>query len=353
MLAAVLAASALAACDSNGDKLTGSLAVPEAREARVTLTPALDVTGLVDSSLASRLVIEEITVNVSELRLLGANPQIPAAGYVLQDSAEVLSTLDGHAKYPFPSTWLDDDLAIYMHVDPSADLDGASVVVHARLYERPINAAHRSLRSTDDEDEAPNPDGEPANEEAPNPDGEPANEEAPNPDGEPANEEAPNPDGEPANEEAPNPDGEPANDCEEDGDMHDCIEAVGQTQQGLDTEPYQASRWVPFELRGKDVVDLVVGFDKASRLDVLLGIPAERWFTPAVIDRLEGALSDVVAEQEEPGAAIPAPKTVVVVREAPTSSLNDGERNETFRDEDGDYSLVDDDTVDPEDLRRH
>ena len=329
MLAAVLAASALAACDSNGDKLTGSLAVPEAREARVTLTPALDVTGLVDSSLASRLVIEEITVNVSELRLLGANPQIPAAGYVLQDSAEVLSTLDGHAKYPFPSTWLDDDLAIYMHVDPSADLDGASVVVHARLYERPINAAHRSLRSTDDEDEAPNPDGEPANEEAPNPDGEPAN------------------------EEAPNPDGEPANDCEEDGDMHDCIEAVGQTQQGLDTEPYQASRWVPFELRGKDVVDLVVGFDKASRLDVLLGIPAERWFTPAVIDRLEGALSDVVAEQEEPGAAIPAPKTVVVVREAPTSSLNDGERNETFRDEDGDYSLVDDDTVDPEDLRRH
>ncbi len=82
MLAAVLAVSALAACDSNGDKLTGSLAVPEAREARVTLTPALDVTGLVDSNLASRLVIEEITVNVSELRLRHTTVDIqpPAQG---------------------------------------------------------------------------------------------------------------------------------------------------------------------------------------------------------------------------------------------------------------------------------
>ena len=358
-VATTIAALALA-CDSSSRPLGGSLAVPEAREARVTLTPALDVTGIVDSNLAARLVIDEIVVNVSDLRLLGANPQIPAAGHVLQDRAKRLSTLDGHARYPFPSNWLEDDLAIYMHVDPSPELDGASVVVRARLFERPVSAAHMGLRSSDDE--APNPDGEPANEgdddEAPNPDGEPANEDgddqAPNPDGEPASggDEAPNPDGEPAvgGSEAPNPDGEPANEC--DDDSHDCIEAIGSTQKSLDGGQLRASRWVPFELRGEDIVELVVGFDRDSRLDVLLGIPAKRWFTQAVINQLESALHDVSLDEQVPGAEEAVRKPVIVDRESPTASLNDGDREDRMREEQDSYSLVDDDAVDPEDLRR-
>src|SRR6185295_2441724 len=89
---------------------------------------------------------------------------------------------------------------------------------------------------------------------APDPDGDPAIKNAPDPDGDPA---APDPDGDPASINhgrcAPDPDGDPAR----------CLRRHP-------LESFTGGRSVPFELRGSDLVDLVVGFDQGSRLDVIL-----------------------------------------------------------------------------------
>ena len=127
------------------------------QENRVALTPALDVGALTNSALADRIVIDEIYVSVAEIRLLGGNPQIPAGGLRLASGGQVLSNDQaGFGHFPFPSSFLSDDLAVFVRIGRSTELRGASVVVKARLYEdAPV--AHK-LSLTADDDEAPNPD---------------------------------------------------------------------------------------------------------------------------------------------------------------------------------------------------
>jgi hypothetical protein len=207
-------------------------------------------------------------------------------------------------------------------------LGGASVVVRARLYDRPVHAQAQRLTS----DEAPNPDGEPA---APNPDGEPA---APNPDGEPA---APNPDGEPA---APNPDGEPAR----------CVDAICTLKRAL-SDAHGADRSVAFELRGEDVEDLVIGFDRDSHMNVLIGVPARRWFSADVIADLEHALSQQGTLELGAGAGSDHRQAKVIVDRTRAAQLDSGrgEGGSTMPGEDESYRLVDrDEGGDPRGLRR-
>jgi len=337
------------ACGGSERPHDASLEAPEARESRIALSPALDVSTLLDPALADRIIIDEITINLSDLRLLGSNPMIPAGGFPLIREARALSASEADtplSRFPFPSSLLGDDLAVYVRIDTSPILDGASVVVSARLFETPLKSGARGLEHG--EDEAPNPDGEPADEEAPNPDGEPANEEAPNPDGEPAKGggEAPNPDGEPART-APNPDGEPAR-C-----VMTRLGCVDKRKAGLTESISKERAALSFELRGNDVEDLVVGFDRGSRLNVVLGIPAGRWFTREVIAELERALDDLGTGRSSLGSGREAPgdrRTVIIERD-PSSEL--GGETPSMPTDGGEYRLVEDDSVDPRDLRQH
>ncbi len=365
----------VAACGGGADpSVRASLEAPTPRAARVALTPALDVSGLIDPALADRIVIEEIQVGLSDLRLLGSNPAIPSGGHPLVVGSRTLSSVDEAANvFPFPASMLDDDLAVYARIDRAPMLGGASVVVRARLYDRPVHAQAQRLTSDeapnpdgepaapnpdgepaapnpDGEPAAPNPDGEPA---APNPDGEPA---APNPDGEPA---APNPDGEPA---APNPDGEPAAPNPDgepaapnpDGEPARCVDAICTLKRAL-SDAHGADRSVAFELRGEDVEDLVIGFDRDSHMNVLIGVPARRWFSADVIADLEHALSQQGTLELGAGAGSDHRQAKVIVDRTRAAQLDSGrgEGGSTMPGEDESYRLVDrDEGGDPRGLRR-
>ncbi len=302
----------VAACGGGADpSVRASLEAPTPRAARVALTPALDVSGLIDPALADRIVIEEIQVGLSDLRLLGSNPAIPSGGHPLVVGSRTLSSVDEAANvFPFPASMLDDDLAVYARIDRAPMLGGASVVVRARLYDRPVHAQAQRLTS----DEAPNPDGEPA---------------------------APNPDGEPA---APNPDGEPAR----------CVDAICTLKRAL-SDAHGADRSVAFELRGEDVEALVIGFDRDSHMNVLIGVPARRWFSADVIADLEHALSQQGTLELGAGAGSDHRQAKVIVDRTRAAQLDSGrgEGGSTMPGEDESYRLVDrDEGGDPRGLRR-
>lgn len=307
-----LGAALLSACGGN-DALQAELNAPQKREAKLTLSPALDVTALFDASLADRIVIEEISVNFAEVRLLGADPRIPAGGFPLTTTGRVLSSnleIEDDLRLPFPEQFLeDDDLAVFLRLDRSAELDGASVVVRARLFAAPVEGSVSSLLA--DETGATDPDGEPSKD--------------------PSKTGATDPDGEPSYQErcgATDPDGEPSK------------EGRCQLRQAISGEP---QRSVAFELRDAETANLVAGLGRHSDLGVVVGIPAARWFTPESVAALDRAL----VEQEAPapnqtGELAPSESEAEVIvlkaKADPNAMSNDGERFDPTSDDD--YSIA-------------
>jgi hypothetical protein len=263
-----IAALAGAACgpDERGFKDPSvSIEAPAKREARVALTPALDVTALYDPAIADRVVVERIRVNVADVRLLGADPRIPAGGLEILGSSRVV-TADASSSgtvLPFPDYLLaQDDLSIYIRLDESDSLAGSSVVVSARVYSRPVGDVEALTQ-------APDPDGDPADK-----GGTKKSQVLERV----ANSSSPDPDGDPAHC-APDPDGDPAS-------PKRCIRAH---HYGLSSFVNNPS--VSVELRGADVADLVTALNRASALDVVVGVPASRWFTPDSMQRIDALLA--------------------------------------------------------------
>src|SRR5687767_9603746 len=90
--AALAAMMAAAACGTeNSPAVSARLEVPEMRDARITVTPAFDVSSLYDGSIADRIVIEEITINLADARLLAADPRIPRGGLDLMRSERIVA----------------------------------------------------------------------------------------------------------------------------------------------------------------------------------------------------------------------------------------------------------------------
>src|SRR5688572_5992404 len=96
-----------AACGGiDGRDIDARLETPTVRESKIALRPALDVSSLYDPAIADRIVLEEIDLNISDVRLLGADPRVPAGGVALLSKATVLEAYDGAApglELPFPA----------------------------------------------------------------------------------------------------------------------------------------------------------------------------------------------------------------------------------------------------------
>lgn len=252
-----------------------TLEAPTPTEARVSISAALDVTELLDDGLADRVVIEDITVNLAEVRLLAADPRIPPGGYSLlsQDTLlEFFGNEDSKLEFAFPETFLaQEDLAVYLRIDESDELQGSSIIISGRLYSRPVNGGQDPLSAS--KEAVQDPDGDPVDD--------PEDDEddhdrytVQDPDGDPVH---------PAC--VQDPDGDPV--------MCGQRNLVGR---GSETE----SESVAFELRANDVADLVATLDPSSALNVVVGIPASRWFTEEVVDTLDQALYEKAHDDEIP-----------------------------------------------------
>jgi hypothetical protein len=292
VVTAGLQATLLVACGGEG-AIDASLVAPERREAKLTVSPALDVSSLIDPTLADRIVIEDITISLAEARLLGANPGIPAGGYPLMQDDRILVNTPGvnaGIELPFPPQFLeDDDLAVFLRIDTNADLDGASVIVRARLYSAPVNGSLSSLQA--DESGATDPDGEPSKTGATDPDGEPSYQ---------------------GNCGATDPDGEPSK-------TH-CTSSRGlESADGLSS--------VPFELRDTEAANLVASLNRHSELGVVVGIPAARWFTPEAIAALDDALALESAPETTTDKQEARPESDVVVIRAKAERMTQAQSN--------------------------
>ena len=297
------------ACGTEGSDLSADIHTQSSQssDALVGLVPVLDFDEVVDSSFAERVIVDEIVLHVSDVRLLGLDPSIPTGGIRLIDAPEIVSLtreMQNQIEFGFPEHLQRDDLAVYLHISPSVELDGASVVVRGRLY------AHS----------APEPDERRTHsllaERA-------AGEGAVDPDGEPAA---------PTGEGAVDPDGEPA----------DC--APDQRCQGLASESDAA--FVSFELRGTDSVELQAGFQTSEGLEVVLGIPAARWFTEEAVQAMNAALLELTRTtpgQVDQGKPMDSGEPGhVVLLEGKMSTLSGGSAGGDCEDQplpSGDYSL--------------
>lgn len=275
------------ACGGTSDPLRAELQLPDRREAKVTVTPALEVSSLFDDGLAERIVIDEITINLAEARLLGADPSIPAGGYDLLSRPRIVRAEDGARaaiELAFPDQFLsDDDLAVYLRIDPSNELDQASLIIRGRLFETAVaEGGATALTAGGGATSATDPDIDPADD----------------------------------------PEGVGV-DCATDPDIDpaDCGE-MGMRRSGLVTRG-RFNPSIDFELRDRGAADLVTQLAHAETLDVVVGIPANRWFTPTVVRSLEQVLD--ASQGPALGAStdkVRAPHTQRVVVEAA-----DGDRN--------------------------
>lgn len=323
------------ACGAEGPDLDANIQTRSARasDALVGLVPVLDFTEVFDAAVAERVVIDEVVLHVSDLRLLGLDPRIPTGGLRLVDGSRIVSLtreMQGEVGFSFPEHLQREDLAVYLHISPSPELEGSSVVVRGRFYARaaPDEGDRRTqslLVSTPAGESAVDPDGEPAS---------PSGKGAVDPDGEPAS---------PSGEGAVDPDGEPA----------DC--APDQVCQGLLAE--DTSEYVSFELRGDDTIELQTGFDSAEALEVVLGIPAARWFTPEAVATMESALQAPATVQvgseevEERRSSQGAGRVVLRDHRMEQLDTSGGGSAEDQRVPEGDYSLRSGGSLDPDGTR--
>lgn len=358
-LMAVGAALAMSAC-GGGEDIAAALALPSDGPSRVSVTPALDLSALSRADWADRLVIDHITINVDDVRLLGADPRIPAGGLALLEQSSRVHTPgrpQGALQLSIPSMFIaGDDLAVFLRVAPSEALEGASVEVYARLYASPPQVGSGAtlsapgatqLASTRTQSGAVDPDVDPAREGgAVDPDVDPADEPdrsgAVDPDVDPADKNgrggAVDPDVDPADSEnlsgAVDPDVDPARGDGPEGAVDSNVDparsdgregavdpdvdpARSDGREGAvdpDVDPAEkrsalvvrtsqeaAEHSLPIVLRDDHAADMVMTLGSRTELNIVVGIPVQRWLTPYIVESLERALasrSDDVSSAE-------------------------------------------------------
>ena len=232
---------AVAACGDGAEpsstNVSAQIAVPEARKARVTVTPALDLSGLADAELSEELTVEQLVVHLVDARLLGNDPRIPAGGLPLLDAPRLVYA-EGDGRFgielPFPSAFLEaNDLAVYLRTAPSPELDGAAVRVVASVPE----AGQFALVGMVD------PEGDPVRPD----DG------MVDPEGDPVR----------PDDGMVDPEGDPVH----------CTEPCDQQSQSLEA----GTQIILVDRAG---TELVVSFDERSHFDVVFGIRAANWLNP-------------------------------------------------------------------------
>ena len=229
-----LACAALAACGGATEfDPAAAEETTERRTSSLSVTPKLDVQGLFADSLADRIQVEEIIFNLSEVRMLGADPRVPAEGVALLTEDRIVRSAGGNVpavELTFPDFLLNaEELAVFLRVGPSPALDGASVII--RGHYRPSEDA--TLDATDLQEMQ-------------------------------AAVEATDPDVDPMDDPDPVPKG--STDCATDPDVDpmSCDKKTATTRGGLQvggTLPVM----VPFELRDEQVVDLVTTLGQQQR----------------------------------------------------------------------------------------
>lgn len=258
-------------CGPSPEPQAASLESPPRDRAVVSLTPALELPSD-PSTLARRIVVEEIQVGLAEARLLGAHPSLPPGGLPLLDTAEVVAKAPGSGpawRAPFPPRHLHDKgLAVYFRIERNGALRAASIVVRGRLRIHPAGAALDPTGATD-------PDGDPAR-------------------GHP----------DPIPEQRHDT---PVGATDPDGDPAWPKIRLGPAR--------RADGSIPFELRDNQPADLVASLQNPTDFDVVAGIPAIRWFTPQVVTQLNLALASRRRSPDAPGAKPSKPSgglTIVV-----------------------------------------
>lgn len=265
------------ACGTERPDIDVTLEAPTQPEARVSISAALDVTQLLDDGLADRVVIEDITVNLAEVRLLAADPRIPPGGFSLLSRDTLLEFFgneESKLEFAFPDTFLaQEDLAVYLRVDPSEELEGASIVISGRLYSDAVSGGQDPLSAS--KDGVQDPDGDPVDDPEEGDSNDTDRYRVQDPDGDPVH---------------------PACVQDPDGDPVMCGQRSNLVNRGSESE----SESIAFELRAHDVADLVATLDPSSALNVVVGIPASRWFTDEVVTALDQALEDKVEDARIP-----------------------------------------------------
>ena len=128
------AASIVSACGDEPIEHRSVVSTP--LPSTLVVTPNLEGAEITAAFDNDEIAIDELIVNVTEVRLISADPRIPAAGLTLINGARLVSSRDGqqprlelNIPEPFRS---DPDLAIYIRLGPSESLGGAAVVVRGR-----------------------------------------------------------------------------------------------------------------------------------------------------------------------------------------------------------------------------
>lgn len=276
----------LAACGSEGTMLDAQVELPSAGAAELTITPAIQGDIIDQLGWGRRLVIEHVAVHLADVRLLGADPRIPAGGLGLLEAPQIVGA-DGRPEaalhLPVPERFLEtEDLAVFLRLEPDADLEGASVEVFGRLYAGDPTDA-QELVSSSGRTRTPDPDVDPSR---PDPTlGDDRDGTVPDPDVDPSMTARRLPNG--PERMVPDPDVDPSRGGDDDG----------RTTQALVASSGDASvPSVAFVLRDDTVADMVAILGAHSRLDVVVGIPAERWLDNDVVRELESALDREVAQ---------------------------------------------------------
>ncbi|MEE2901993.1 MAG: hypothetical protein VYC39_06660 [Myxococcota bacterium] len=318
---------------------------PQSSEAMVAVSAKVDWNETSNREFSRRVVVDEILINIAELKLLGDNLTMRVDGEPLINDGLIMSVSNNnpYTEFPFSEQFLSDYLSVYARIAPAEKLSNSSVVVRARLYESPENKFEQALSSSQDSDDENSADDEVTTTyETPNPDSEPNRDETPNPDSEPNREETPNPDGEPNRDETPNPDGEPNNEDDEDPIRRSKLTS-GEASSRLAKDTF-----INFEIRGADVMEMVALFEPTERNKVILAIPAYKWLTEASVKRLEAALL-ALRDKEGKGTIAQSVRRVIPIvvetSEKSPDKISDNRNNILKRHED--YRLLTEDLIDP------
>lgn len=212
------------------------------RSATLRLNPQLDRSGVTFAADQAPVRFDELMINLAEVRLLGTDPRIPAEGVALLTEDQLLRGEQPALALQLPEALLDDpDLAVFVRVGPSPDLDGASIQIHGQFEDAQL--ASSTVEATD-------PDVDPMDGLEP-----------------PGRVDC-----------ATDPDVDPMA-CRR--RLRPSSRGAGQRFEGM----------IPFELRDSAVVDLVTTLNDEGDLEVTLGIPLGRWLHARPRDLIEAALS--------------------------------------------------------------
>lgn len=314
-----------------GAEIEGGL---DARQlsSHVSVTPVVDLSGLSDWS--DRIVIEQVSVNVEDVRLLGADPRIPSGGFALLEESGLLSedsssTRSVHLDYP-EHLAASDDLAVFIRLGPTSELDGASVQLVGRLYAYGTKSSQAYQRkSADSASDGVDPDVDPAKppssdvdelEAGKTSDGFPSTADGVDPDVDPAKPTlGVDPDVDPAKPTiGVDPDVDPAKPSDDDEEEEGLTFAslLSASEVGV-----SGREGVLFVLRDTLPADMVATLGGTGGSDVVVGIPVSRWLTPATLERLDEVLREGSVEFTSEGY-VPVVEIADDANGTPTASLH-------------------------------